>query len=1170
MDSSFFLTTVAAAIGCFTLLRKLRFHRKDNKEKDSSFSSSPSPSSSLSPSSVPPPSSSRIWTHHVFPSFRGEDVRRDFLSHIQMEFQRNGITPFIDNEIKRGESIGPELIRAIRGSKIAIILLSRNYASSKWCLDELVEIMKCREELGQTVMAIFYKVDPSDVKKLTGDFGRVFRKTCSGKKKEDTERWRQALAKVATIAGYHSNNWDNEVAMIKKIATDISNMLNNSISSSDFDGLVGMRAHLEKMEPLLCLESDEVRMIGIWGPPGIGKTTIARVVYHQLSNSFQLSVFMENIKANYTRPCSDDYSTKLQLQQQFMSRITNHKDMEVSHLGVVPNRLKDKKVLVVLDGVDQLVQLDAMAKETWWFGPGSRIIITAQDQSLFRAHGISHIYKVDFPETDEALQIFCMYAFGQKSPKDGFEELAWEVTKLVGKLPLGLRVMGSYFRGMSKQEWKSSIPKLKSSLSPDIQSILKFSYDALDEEDKDLFLHIACFFNHAEIERMEAYLGKKFLEVRQRLNVLAEKSLISIEWRKNWRRSGHSYWIDMHSLLGQLGKDIVRKQSIDEPGQRRFLVDKRDISEVLTDDAAGGKSVIGINCYCNSGDIDIDISERAFERMTNLQFLRLDIHTFWGSSARGPGRNKLHLPRGLKYISRKLRFLEWRYFPMKCLPSVVNVEFLVELILADSQLEKLWEGVKSLRNLKWMDLSNSVYLKELPDLSTVTNLKTLYLNGCYSLVKLPSTNGYTYNLQDLILTNCSSLTKLPSSIGHATNLQRLNLRRCSSLLELPASIGNATNLKDLILNYCSSLVELPASIGNATNLTVLNLERCSSLLELPASIGNATNLTDLNLEHCSSLVELPSSIGNATNLTDLNLRYCSSLVELPSSIGNLHKLEKLRLKGCCKLEVLPTNINLESLEVLDLTDCSMLKSFPEISTNVKRLRLSGTAIEQVPPSIRSWPRLADFSMSYFENLKELPHALERITRLDLSNTEIQELSLPQFTDSFSTLDAENCESLERLDFSFLNPRIRLNFGNCFKLNQEARDLIIQSRGEAVLPGRQVPPYFTHRTTSGNSLTIKLKERPLPKSMRFKACILLVYKGDDNEYSPDDYFHLTYREGTKPIKPVLTEHLYTFEFEAKVTSSELVFEFQMERIDVPSDNNGWKVEACGLLQLLEVP
>lgn len=117
------------------------------------------------------------------------------------------ITPFIDNEIKRGGSIGPELVRAIRGSKIAIILLSKNYASSKWCIDELVEVIKCREKLGQTVMTTFYKVDPHDVESLTGDFGKAFRKTCAGKSKADIKRWRQALAKVATIAGYQSKNW---------------------------------------------------------------------------------------------------------------------------------------------------------------------------------------------------------------------------------------------------------------------------------------------------------------------------------------------------------------------------------------------------------------------------------------------------------------------------------------------------------------------------------------------------------------------------------------------------------------------------------------------------------------------------------------------------------------------------------------------------------------------------------------------------------------------------------------------------------------------------------------------------------------------------------------------------------------------------------------------------
>ncbi|KAF8118181.1 hypothetical protein N665_0006s0174 [Sinapis alba] len=1197
-----------------------------------------------------------------------------------MEFQRKGITPFIDNEIKRGESIGPELIKAIRGSKIAVILFSRNYASSTWCLDELVEIMKCRKELDQTVMAVFYEVDPSDVKKLTGEFGKVFRKTCAGKTKECIERWRQALAQVATIAGYHSSNWDSEAAMIQRIATDVSNMLNNFTPSNDFDGLVGMGAHLKKMEPLLCLGSDEVRMIGIWGPPGIGKTTIARVAYNQLSNSFQLSVFMDNLKANSTRLCSDDYNLKLQLQQQFMCQITNHKDMVVSHLGVASNRLKDKKVLVVLDGVDRSVQLDAIAKETWWFGPGSRIIITTQDQRLLRAHGVNHIYKVDFPTNDEALQIFCTYSFGQTFPKDGFEELAREVTRLAGELPLGLRVMGSYFRGMSKQEWTNSLPRLKTSLDSDIRSILKFSYDALDDEDKDLFLHIACFFSSGYIHKLEEYLANNFLEVRQRLNVLAEKSLISID----------AGYIEMHSLLEKLGKEIVCKQSVHEPGQRQFLYDEREIREVLTGDATGSKSVIGIKFIYNRIGEELDISEKTFKGMSNLQFFKV-----YGD------RYTLQLTGGLNYLSHKLRLLDWKYFPMTCFPCDVNLEFLVELVMDHSKLEKLWEGTKRLGSLKWMDLSFSVNLKELPDLSTATNLEELHLRNCSSLIKLPclpgnileeldigecsslvefpSFIGNAGNLRELDLSNCLNLVKLPD-LSSATNLEKLNLRNCSSLiklpflagnslevlnisecsslLEFPSFIGNAVNLLELNLRNCSSLIKLPFLAGNS--LEVLNISGCSSLLEFPSFIGNAVNLLELDLSYCLNLLELPlslgnlqklqklilkgcsklevlltninleslnkldldgclrldlagfSTIGNAVNLRELdlsrlpqllevpsfiesaiNLEYfylsgCLNLVELPLSLGNLQKLQSLILEGCSKLEVLPTNINLESLHKLDLGDCSMLKRFPQISTNIGDLNIRGTAIEEVPPSIVSWPRLDELKMSYFENLKDFPHALERITKLWLTDTEIQELppwikkfarlkefvlkgcrklvSLPPISDSIKLIDASDCESLEILKCSFPNQIRRLKFANCFKLNQEARDLIIQTNSEyAVLPGGQVPPYFTHRATGGGPLTIKFNEKPLPKSMTFKACILLLNKGDHDTCAKEiSVAGVMYNNRTQQyLYPLLAEHLYTFPVKAEVISSELLFEFNLE-----SDDD-WKIGECGLVQDLEV-
>ena len=152
-------------------------------------------------------SSAHHYIYDVFPSFSGQDVRRSFLSHFLEGLKGKGIKTFIDHGIMRSESINSELVRAIVESRIAIVILSKNYASSSWCLNELQLIMECRGTLGHAVMTIFYDVDTSDVRKQTGDFGKVFEETCDGKTEEEKQRWRKALTEVAVIAGEHSVSW---------------------------------------------------------------------------------------------------------------------------------------------------------------------------------------------------------------------------------------------------------------------------------------------------------------------------------------------------------------------------------------------------------------------------------------------------------------------------------------------------------------------------------------------------------------------------------------------------------------------------------------------------------------------------------------------------------------------------------------------------------------------------------------------------------------------------------------------------------------------------------------------------------------------------------------------------------------------------------------------------
>ncbi|KAG2302673.1 hypothetical protein Bca4012_061004 [Brassica carinata] len=158
-------------------------------------------------------------SHFVFPSFHGPDVRKGILSHLHIVFARKKITVFNDQAMERCQPIGSALIQAIREAKASIVLISKNYASSRCCLDELLEILKCKESSGQIVMPIFYDVDPSDVKKQKGDFGVIFKTTCEGATEEQKRRWIEALTCVATITGEHSRNCADEAAMLEKIST---------------------------------------------------------------------------------------------------------------------------------------------------------------------------------------------------------------------------------------------------------------------------------------------------------------------------------------------------------------------------------------------------------------------------------------------------------------------------------------------------------------------------------------------------------------------------------------------------------------------------------------------------------------------------------------------------------------------------------------------------------------------------------------------------------------------------------------------------------------------------------------------------------------------------------------------------------------------------------------
>ncbi|KAL2335660.1 hypothetical protein Fmac_016873 [Flemingia macrophylla] len=150
-------------------------------------------------------SSSDRWAFHVFLSFRGEDTRKTFADHLYVALQQKGIKTFRDDEeIAKGEVISFQLPKAIEESLSYVVILSPNYASSTWCLNELQQILESRKKLGREVFPIFYGVDPSHVRHQKGSFEKAMtnHEERFGKDNEKIKGWRAALKEIATISGW--------------------------------------------------------------------------------------------------------------------------------------------------------------------------------------------------------------------------------------------------------------------------------------------------------------------------------------------------------------------------------------------------------------------------------------------------------------------------------------------------------------------------------------------------------------------------------------------------------------------------------------------------------------------------------------------------------------------------------------------------------------------------------------------------------------------------------------------------------------------------------------------------------------------------------------------------------------------------------------------------------
>ncbi|CAM8914502.1 unnamed protein product [Rhodiola kirilowii] len=887
------------------------------------------------------------FEYQVFLSFRGPDTRI-FVGHLFNALKKTGFRVFMDNDgLEHGKDIQQKLYEAIHRSEMSIVILSLGYADSRWCLDELVEIMELQALNVHYVLPVFFDVEPTVVRNQTGAYMNAFcvLEERFGGEMDRVKKWKSALKRVAGLRGLSLNADRAESLLVENIIQELRKLVNTSrLYVPPF--VVGKDFILEEIIMWLQDGSTDVEVGLISGLGGIGKSTIAKIVYNYNAHLFDGCSFL----ADFTRKTTQFDGLSCLLEQVILdvtgkpgNKIHNV-DKGLNDIGAL---LCCRRVLVVLDDVDELKYFPDAFHDPEFFGTGSKIIITTRNEELRKVKLFKRKFEVselNFQESKELLKVHVNMNKDVLSKRQ--DELLNDFVQHCQGLPQALYVMGPLLRDETEETWENLLKELKAYRDHKIFDVFRLSFECIEDKyTKDLFLYIACFFVGMDKEYSLKVLEGCKLRPISGLQNLLNRCLLTVDYHGK---------IMMHQSIEEMGKEIARQEAINEPGGRSKLWSTRDSISVLQN-VKGTSTVRGLCLYLPKPDNHMLSEHDNFENWPKLIRMCFSFLNPWKylstlnlmsiirtssftmmSNLELLLLNNVQFQGGYEDFPKKIKWLLWCGCPLQTIPSNFNLDELVVLDMQKSCLVHAWKAGKYMGALRVLNLSYSHDLVCTPDLSCALMLECLYLEGCASLVEVHESIGTLVNLVHLNLKGCTSLAKMHRSIETLKKLTLLNLTGCKSLVSFP--IPNS--VEQLNLAECSNFFmtcnRVESSVICSNNPRTI-LSSASSLPHYPVPSTSPflpfnlylPALKELRLARCGiSREDVLGLLSCAPSLKELHLSGNPIRALSNTDMRPTLKLDYLILRGCTELQSISRLPR--SCEV-NAERCSSLKTVSYIS-----------------------------------------------------------------------------------------------------------------------------------------------------------------------------------------------------------------------------------------------